>query len=258
MTHASSPTRKEERAQQEHFDTIASRYEAHYGDEYSMRFRDAFIYPRMFHGVALKGKRVLEAMCASGQTTAYMRSRGAHVVGLDISSALIASFQNRWPGTETRCASILDTGFPDASFDAVVVAGGLLHHVHPDVQNAVAEIARILKPGGYFCFYEPHSGSFPDRVRKLWYRHDPFFEKNEGSVDIEQLKKDNRARFDFLSTTYLGNIAYLFVYNSMIFRIPLPLKKWYAPPLLRLEKLLQPLFSGKRNSCMVICQWRKR
>jgi hypothetical protein len=47
------------------------------------------------------------------------------------------------------------------------------------------------------------------------------------------------------------------VHNSMAFRIPVRWKPVYAPLLLRLEALLEP-FQGKRLSCFVICQWRKR
>ena len=41
------------------------------------------------------------------------------------------------------------------SFDCVAVVGGL-HHIHPNVKAAVREIHRVLKPGGHFCFMEPH------------------------------------------------------------------------------------------------------
>jgi hypothetical protein len=64
-------------------------------------------------------------------------------------------------------------------------------------------------------------------------------------------------RFDFDRPTYTGGPAYLLVYNSMVFRVPRVLKRLYSPLLLLAERPIQRL-QGKRTSCMVVCQWRKR
>src|SRR6202011_5187702 len=103
------------------------------------------------------------------------------------------------------CASILRTGLESASFDAVFVTGGL-HHVQPKVDEAVDEMYRLLKPGGYFCFVEPHTGSIADWFRRIWYRFDPIFERNERAVDVEALERANQGRFEFLRRDYVGGI----------------------------------------------------
>jgi ubiquinone/menaquinone biosynthesis C-methylase UbiE len=245
-----------EEKQAHHFDKITARYEAHYSDKYSQRYRFKFFNEPMLEGIDLTGMHVLEAMCGSGQTTDYLLSRGARVTGLDISSGLIASFKKKWPRCDSVCASIFDTQIKDNAFDCVVVVGGL-HHLQPQVHQAVDEIHRVLKPGGYFCFAEPHAGSLPDLARKLWYRHDVLFEKNERAIDIDDLRTENASRFDFLRTRYLGNIAYLLVLNSLIFRIPLQLKRVYAPVVMAIESAASP-FLTRRLSCFVVCQWRKK
>src|SRR6266581_1635280 len=85
-------------------------------------------------------------------------------------------------GSSTAPGSLPDTpadpqhDVEDGFFDAVFITGGL-HHVHPNVAGAMAEIHRILKPGGWLCFYEPHTGSMADLVRRLWYRVDHLFEE---------------------------------------------------------------------------------
>jgi SAM-dependent methyltransferase len=194
-------------------------------------------------------------MCGSGQTTEFLLSLGARVTGLDIAVEQIASFRTQWPQCNAVCASILDSGLDDESFDCVVVVGGL-HHLPPRVEQAVDEIYRVLKPGGYFCFCEPHAGSFPDWVRRRWYRHDPLFEKNEEAIDLAALERQNRSRFEFVKKTYVGNIAYLLVLNSLIFRIPARIKPLYTPLLFPLESAIGALQS-KRLSCVAVCQWRK-
>jgi SAM-dependent methyltransferase len=210
----------------------------------------------MTEGLELKGKLVIEAMCGSGQTTEYLLAKGARVVGVDISEREIEHFRRRWPACHAHCASILDTGLPSAEFDAIFVVGGL-HHVHPSVPRAVDEICRLLKPGGHFCFVEPHCGSVLDRVRSAWYRRDPYFAENEASVDVEELKEMFAHEFEFIRERYQGGMAYQFVLNSMIWRIPLWLKPWYSPGLLALERLTA-FASSRLFSCFVVAQWRKR
>ena len=248
--------RNEEERQSVHYDEIATEYDRHYSDPTSEVYRAKFVNGPLTQGIDLEGRNVLEAMCGSGSTIAYLLSKGAKVTGLDISETLMTTFKQKWPQATALQGSILDTGLPDASFDCVVVVGGL-HHVQPHVQGAVDEIYRILKPGGWFCFAEPHAQSLPDLIRNLWYRVDNLFERNEEALDLDAMMAANRGRFDFVTTKYSGSIAYLLVYNSMVFRIPVSWKRYYAPPLLALESALAPLV-GKRLGTFVVCQWRKR
>jgi len=244
-----------ERQQQQHYDTIAADYEAHYSDEWSVEYRRRFIYEPMFAGLNLDDMQVLDAMCGSGQTTNYLLARSANVTGLDISNEVIDTFQSRWNGANAVKRSLLDSGLPDNSFDCVAVVGGL-HHIHPNVKAAVREIHRVLKPGGYFCFMEPHSGSLPDVVRKVWYRFDRFFSDNEAAIDVGRLQRDFRGSFELRKVNYLGNIAFLLVLNSLIFRIPPKSKKLFAPLLMKLEPWINKL-QTKLTSCFVVTQWQK-
>ncbi len=245
-----------ERQQQEHYDKIAADYEAHYSDQWSAEYRRRFIYEPMFAGMDFAGMNVLDAMCGSGQTTSYLLTRGANVTGLDISNEVLDTFQTRWTGAQALKRSLLDSGLPDNSFDCVAIVGGL-HHIHPNLKRAVREIHRILKPGGYFCFMEPHTGSLPDVVRRVWYRFDRFFSDNEAAIDVAALQKDFGDSFELKQTKYLGNVAFLLVLNSLIFRIPPGSKKFYAPLLMQLEPVINKL-QTKLTSCFVVTQWQKR
>jgi len=244
-----------ERQQQEHYDRIAADYETHYGDKWSLEYRRRFIYEPMFDGLNLAGMQVLDAMCGSGQTTSYLLTRGASVTGLDISNEVIDTFQSRWTNANAVKRSLLHSGLPDNSFDCVAVVGGL-HHIHPNVKAAVREIHRVLKPGGHFCFMEPHRGSLPNVVRRIWYRFDCFFSDNEAAIDIEALQEDFRDAFELKKVRHLGNFAFLLVLNSMIFRIPPKSKRFFAPLLMKLEPIVNRL-QTKLTSCFVVTQWQK-
>jgi len=245
-----------ERQQQAHYDHIAADYETHYSDEWSVEYLRRFIYDPMFAGLNLAGMNVLDAMCGSGQTTEYLLARGANVTGLDISSEVIEQFQARWSDATAVNRSMLDSGLPAGAFDCVVVVGGL-HHIHPNVKQAVTELHRVLKPGGYLCFMEPHSGSLPDLVRRVWYRCDRFFSDNEASIDIERLQRDFQSHFALKRAQHLGNVAFLLVLNSLIFRIPPRVKKLFAPALMKLEPLINKL-QTKLTSCFVVAQWQRK
>ncbi len=256
MTEIQEVPESNEARQRAHYDRIVEAYDAHYSDEWSLLYRRRFLYEPLLAGVELRGRKVLDAMCGSGQTAEYLLSQGAHTWGLDISPHVIEEFRTKLPGAIGVQGSILNTGFEDESFDAVFITGGL-HHVHPRVPEAVTEIHRILKPGGWLCFFEPHTGSFADAARRFWYRHDRLFEENEAAIDLEDVMHGNAARFDFVTTRYSGGPAYLLVFNSMVFRVPLSWKARYARPLLWLERKLERV-QGKRTSCFAMAQWRKK
>jgi SAM-dependent methyltransferase len=245
-----------EMLQRKHYDRIAPAYEAHYGDACSREYRRRFIYQPMFEGIDVAGMNVLDGMCGSGHTTEYLLSRGAQVTGLDISSEEINRFRARCPEALGLCRSLLDSKLDSDSFDCLAVVGGL-HHLHPHLNDAIREIHRVLKPGGYFCFMEPHSGSIPDVVRRLWYRFDGLFSNNEAAIDVRRLENDFANHFTFNRARYQGNVGFLFVLNSLIFRMPLQVKPIYSPALMTCEATLNKL-QKKLTACFTIGQWQKK
>jgi SAM-dependent methyltransferase len=238
-----------------HYDRLTAVYEAHAMERSTQRYRRRFIDEPLMRGIPLEGKDVLEAMCGSGHSTGFLLGRGARVTGLDVSAEALQLFRTKWPSSEARVASILAPGLPASSFDVVLVVGGL-HHVHPHVDEAVDQIWRLLKPGGYFCFSEPHTGSLMDVMRRRWYARDEMFESNEAAIDVQALRHKHAGKFDVVSERYFGNVAHTLVLNSMVLRVPLRVKRVYAGTAMGLERLLNPIL-GRRLSCSVTCQWRK-
>jgi SAM-dependent methyltransferase len=164
---------------------------------------------------------------------------------------------DRWTDCEGVRASIFDSEFERNSFDIVVIQAGL-HHLHPRLDDAIEEVHRILKPGGYFCFSEPHAGSLYDGIRNLWYSYDrSIFSENEESVDLEDMKIKNRSKFTYEVETYLGNFAYFFVLQSMVLRIPLSVKRYYAPLFMSIERLVSRV-TGRRTTPLFSVRWRKK
>jgi SAM-dependent methyltransferase len=112
------------------------------------------------------GRRVLDLGCRDGALTqAY--AAGNEVVGVDADREALAEAERR--GIETHWADLDGPlEFADASFD-VVAAGELLEHLR-DPQRVVAEIRRVLRPGGTFVASVPNAYRLKGRLRFLFGR----------------------------------------------------------------------------------------
>ncbi len=106
------------------------------------------------------GQTALEVGCGLGRDTEAMARQVApsgHAVGLDLSADLIsqAVARTRSLGLPLRfeVGSVMALPYPDSSFDAVRIERTLQHL--PDPAGAVAEVARVLRPGGHLAVLEP-------------------------------------------------------------------------------------------------------
>lgn len=90
-------------------------------------------------------RRVLEVGPGPGELSERMKAElGADVVAVDISERMVELTLAR--GVEAIVGDVQELPFPDGSFDCAVAAW-MLYHV-PDVDRGIAELARVLRPGG--------------------------------------------------------------------------------------------------------------
>ena len=90
-------------------------------------------------------RRVLEVGGGPGELAARIRLElGCEVVMIDLSERMVELARER--GVDARVGDVQELPFEDESFD-VAVAAWMLYHV-PDLERALAELARILRPGG--------------------------------------------------------------------------------------------------------------
>jgi malonyl-CoA O-methyltransferase len=138
------------------------------------------IDPRIFHVQLLldffgdlDGKRILDAGCGKGRFARIFRDRHpqSEVWGLDISEEMLRYVP---AGIHTRAGSLTALPFEDASFDAVYATESLEHAVEIDV--AVAELCRIVKPGGKVAIIDKNAEQKGRLETPEWER---WFERKE-------------------------------------------------------------------------------
>ncbi len=102
-----------------------------------------------------EGKEILEVGCGTGLVLERVAEFAARAEGVDLSPGMLARARAR--GLTVSEASADDLPYPDASFD-VVYSFKVLAHV-PPIDAALAEMARVVRPGGYlvYDFYNRHS-----------------------------------------------------------------------------------------------------
>ena len=106
------------------------------------------------HGRFRGGERLLEIGCGTGLFTELIwRATGAAIVGTDISPELIEEATRRLPEAVFQVDNALHLSFPDGAFDAVY-GSSILHHL--EIDPALREIRRVLRPGGRMVFAEPN------------------------------------------------------------------------------------------------------
>ena len=144
--------------------SLQERYEEHHRER---RDEGDFVFvPEripLFREAIGTGKRVLDLGCRSGALTKHLLE-GNTVVGLDVDAAALAKAAAL--GIEPVQANVEEPlPFEDATFDAVV-AGELFEHLQfPDA--LVAEIRRVLRPGGVLVGSVPNAFRVQSRLRFL-------------------------------------------------------------------------------------------
>jgi demethylmenaquinone methyltransferase / 2-methoxy-6-polyprenyl-1,4-benzoquinol methylase len=118
--------------------------------------------------VVRKGDRVLDACCGTGDLAIAAEARGADVVGLDFSEAMLERARSKSREIEWVRGDVLALPFDDASFDGVTVGFGVRNV--DDLEAGLRELRRVLRPGGRIGILEitrPRGALAP--FYRLWF-----------------------------------------------------------------------------------------
>ena len=120
----------------------------------------------------LEGKDVLEIGCGTGVHTRLLAEAGAHVTAVDLTPTAV-ELTTRRLAEAGLVANVLEADaeslrLADASFD-FVWSWGVIHH-SSDTDRVLAEIARVLRPGGRLAFMVYHRTSLTYWLNYVLYR----------------------------------------------------------------------------------------
>ncbi|MCC5867981.1 MAG: methyltransferase domain-containing protein [Gammaproteobacteria bacterium] len=113
---------------------------------------------RLADALPLSGEEsVLDLACGTGRLAEILRGRHPRltVTGMDLSADMLEVARGRLPEDERthwHQGSMESLPFPDASFDAVSCSSAF--HLVPDQSRAMAEMVRVLRPGGHLCMVD--------------------------------------------------------------------------------------------------------
>lgn len=133
---------------------------------------------KMFSGIEMRQKRVLDFGCGLGGVAMYLaRNKGANIIGVDINEAILEDASSRIPQDLEGFLDfkLLENGhtlvnIEDESID-IVYSKGVITHLPPKQRERVyREFQRVLKPGGILVITDWMStkdGAWGPRIEKL-------------------------------------------------------------------------------------------
>lgn len=140
------------------YDGFADAYSA---DNESSLFNASYERPEMIRLLGdVAGRRILDAGWGSGPLSDALRAAGADVAGFDASAAMVDLARRRLgEGADVRVADLgSPLPFADAEFDDVVAS--LVLHYLEDWTGPLAELRRVLKPGGRLLVSVNHPSAY--------------------------------------------------------------------------------------------------
>jgi SAM-dependent methyltransferase len=128
------------------YDRLAVDYAEHFRDGYAGKPVELSVLS-LFASVV--DGPVLEVGCGTGLTTAELVRLGLHVSCVDLSSGMLSVARSSLPRLDFAVGSMLALPYAAGSFGGVVAFYSTIHVPDDLLPTAMAELARVLRPGGH-------------------------------------------------------------------------------------------------------------
>ena len=168
-----------------------------------------------------RGESLLDLGCGTGAFTERLTFTEVRITGIDISFNNAAAAAVTSPRSAFVVGDAEQLPFPENTFD-IVTFSGMLHHL-PDLDTALAETARVLKPGGKIFAYDPNG-----RNPAMWLYRDPRspFHSREGRTVNERLLRADEVQASLIRAGLtnaisrgISGICYTYVRSQFVKRL---------------------------------------
>jgi SAM-dependent methyltransferase len=149
MAHKQDPTPEARSDIQKSYDNVAREYADEIYAELAGKPFDRELLDRFANRVRGRG-RVCDLGCGPAQIARYLRDHGVDAFGLDLSAGMLAQARRLHPDLQFVQSSMLALGLGSETLAGIAAFYSVIHIPRPQVVAALAEIRRILLPGGYF------------------------------------------------------------------------------------------------------------
>lgn len=136
-----------------------------------------------------------------------MTDKGFEVVGIDVSEKMVEIAKEENPNSEVKLMDATNLELKSNSFDAIF-SFYVLEHLKPEsFSQAIDEIKRVIKPGGYFLlvqYDDEYEGFLPDLMtkdKKKLFRYMIPLEKMKELLEEKGFKVEFSERRDFSEET---------------------------------------------------------
>src|SRR3954451_3131933 len=140
--------------------------------------------------------KALDVATGTGDLAIALRDRGAEVVGVDFAEKMLEIARRKAPGIDFRAGNALALDFPDNEFDAATVGFGARNF--DDLDRGIAEMARVVRPGGRVVILEITTPERPplSLFFNVWFDHIvPLIGRVAGDPDAYEYLPNSVKRF---------------------------------------------------------------
>ncbi|MBQ0862294.1 class I SAM-dependent methyltransferase [Streptomyces sp. A73] len=178
------------RATRESYDAIAPTYAQMFHDSLRDRPVERALLSAFAELVRADGDgEVADLGCGPGYVTAHLHGLGLRAFGVDVSPAMVELAREAAPGLRFEVGSMAALDIADGALSGVLSRWSIIHTPPQDVPAVLAEIARVLAPGGHLLIGFPATDGphhetqaydhavatayrwFPDRLAALLHDH---------------------------------------------------------------------------------------
>jgi len=185
------------------YNLAAQEYSAKFSDELEGKPFDRNLLTRFAKSAVPTGK-YLDLGTATGHIADYLYKQGLkNITGVDIAEQALAVARLNYPHLKFENRNIFDTQLKDETIDGIVCFYGIVHFTYKEINRAIGEWKRILKPGGkaLFSFHIGDDDSI--RVEKFLDKENAKATWNNFRVErIVVLLNNNKIEYDEVIIRY--------------------------------------------------------